>query len=149
MYKKSKTSPLVEGEGSHSTKPFDFSGPPKPDISLATSPEAISKPLPCESYVDQWLSTLNSTDSIGGVVAATVMQVDQHRETVVFHSFHLHAPAGLLTVKRSRRIRRRSRLCNRNGTDCALAKLGTRLILGNGLMWPARRGRMVSRFTLA
>ena len=85
IYKKSKTSPTGEGDRSHSTKPSDFSGAPKPDTSIVVVPkEETVKPLPCESYADQWLSTLSSTDALGCVVAATMLHIDQHREKCAF-----------------------------------------------------------------
>jgi len=81
IYKKSKSKPAGEGEGPQSTKPSDFSGAPKSDASIVATPiEEVVKPLPCELHVDHWLSTLSSADAHGGVVAATMLHVDQHRE---------------------------------------------------------------------
>ena len=73
--------PIEEGDGPQSTKPSDFSGAPKSDASIVMAPnEEVVKPLPCETHVDHWLSTLSSTNAFGGVVVATMLHVGQHRE---------------------------------------------------------------------
>jgi hypothetical protein len=79
LYKKTKTTSPTTGDGPRSTKPSDFEGAPISGVSMTPSE---SKLLPCESYVDQWLTTLCSPSTIGGVVAATITQVDQHRDKV-------------------------------------------------------------------
>ena len=150
IYKKSKSIPTGEGDGSHSTKPSDFSGAPKSDASVVVTPnEEVVKPLPCEIHVDQWLSTLSSADALGGVVVATMLHVDQHREKCALPFIPNACTCRPVSRKEIEETRRRSRLCSRNGTDCDLARLGARPTLGSGLTLLEKHGRVAPRCTLA
>ena len=81
LYKKTKTTSPATEDDPGSTKPSGLDGAPRSGASITLSE---SKLLPCESYVDQWLTTLCSPSTIGGVVAATITPVDQHRDKVGF-----------------------------------------------------------------